>query len=470
MSFKTPRTSLLLLLEIIIVELAILFPLYIPSLIIAGLLFFIMAFNPFFNIFLMIFYLVLQYPIPGFSFGPVSIAPMQVMIAIAYFYFILDLIFKGQNDFYKFRTPFFYWLIAFTVIAFLSVFWASSKLESLRYLRDLSFWLLFAFYVVYHLRTFTDVKKILDYWIYAAVFAAVLAFLQLIFRIDYFMFIPNHRWFVPTGRFFFRLNGTFEDPNFLGNFLIAPLVISLSRIVFYKEKKQIGYSLVMFIAVLLTNSRGALLAIIFAMLFILSFSFLKKGERKKIFLSAFGIIAVFILIGLLLPFSTIKRFMPDVYKVDWASIYRLLYMYIAIQTIKANFWLGVGINNFPVVFKQYTPDAIWQALTLGGTKGVLQGGGYTHNTLLTVWSETGIFNFLLIVFFVFLAIKLLLKLNKQWNKGRNEAGLYIGIIIALFAVLLQLLTINYLSYHVFMIVFLLIFIHSKFRGKEALSS
>ena len=192
----------------------------------------------------------------------------------------------------------------------------------------------------------------------------------------------------------------------------------------------------------------------------------KQGESKKFIFYSLGVLGVLGLIFYFLPFSIIKRFIPDAYDVDWAAIYRLLYMYISIKMIQANFLLGVGINNFPVVFKKYTPDAIWQSLTLGGTKGVLQGGGYSHNTLLTIWSETGIFNVLIIAFFIFLSIRLLIDLRKFWSQGWDEAGVYMGIIIALYGLLFHLLTISYLTYHVFLCMLLLIFIHFRFKLKQ----
>lgn len=459
---KLPRPAYLLILEIILIQLAIIFPDVVPSLIFIGILFGIMAFDPFLNIFIMLFYLVVQYPIPSFSLGTISIAPMQVMIAISYFYFVLDIIYKGNTKFSKFKTPFFYWFIAFFGISLLSVLWAASKVDSIRYLRDMFFWALFAFYAVYHIQTHKDFKRIIDYWIYAAVLAGILAFIQLIFRVDYF-FMVEHRWFVPTNRFFFRLNGTFEDPNLLGNFLVAPLIISLSRIIFSKEKNQIWQTSIIFLALLLTNSRGALISVIAVFAFILVIAFFRKGESKKLIIYTFGIIVLFGIIIYLLPNSVIKRFMPDAYDVDWASLIRLFYIYISIKVIQANFLFGVGINNFPVVFKNYTPDAIWQSLTLGETKGVLHGGGYVHNTFLTIWSETGVLNVLIIAFFFFISVRLLLQLRKSWYKGWNEAGIYMGVILAIFGLLFHLLTITYVTYHIFLAMFLLINIYSFYQ-------
>ena len=458
MTSKLPRPSYLLILEIIIIQLAVFFPNYVPSLILIGILFGIMAFNPFFNIFIMMFYLVVQYPVPSFSFGTIYIAPMQVMIAISYFYLVLDIIYKGKADFSKFKTPFFYWFIAFMGISFLSILWAASKVDSLRYLRDMFFWALFAFYVVYHIQSHKDFRKIIDYWIYAAVLASILAFIQLIFRIDYFAFI-EHRWFVPTNRFFFRLNGTFEDPNFLGNFLIVPLILSLGKIIYSKEKKHIGISSLIFLALLLTNSRGALLAVIFGVFLLIIFGLSKKGDSKKITFYSVASIMIFGLIIYMLPFSAIKRFMFDAYDVDWASLFRLFYIIISIKMIQANFLLGVGINNFHVVFKRYTPEAIWQSLTLGETRGVLQGGGYSHNTFLTIWSETGFFNVLVVTFFLIISVRLLIQLRQAWIRGYDEAGLFMVVIIAMFSIMIHLLTITYLSYHVFLAFFILISIH-----------
>lgn len=441
----------LLLTEMVLIVLSIIFNQLVPALVLLAFLFVIMGIDPRFNILLLIIVMGIHEALPGISLGNFSIAPMHILLFISYLYLIIEIVTSGKFDISIFKNIFFYLLIAFILICTMSIFVAADKIQSLRYLRNIISWTLFSFYITYYIKSFNILKKIVEYWIYMAFAVSLLGILQLIFNIDYLVFTDTW-WTVPRGDLFFRINSTFRDPNMLGNFLIAPLLISLSTVLISKNKNMIFFTIFIFITILFTNSRGAALASIFGILMIYGIGFWGIKHLARIGKSLISIITVFALFIYFLPHSAYERFLPSAFKIDWANLTRLFYIYISIKMIGANFFWGVGINNFPVVFRKYTPEAIWESLTQGYAKGVLHGGGYSHNTFLTIWAETGVLNVIVITFFILLTIKLAVIIKRNNSIADKQKGIYLGLIVGLWAVLIHDLTITYLTYHTFLLI------------------
>ncbi len=455
----------LFLIEIGLIELAIFFPVIVIPAFLGLLLFVFMAFSPINNIAIILLLLIFNDVFPGIALGAFSISPIQIVILIAYFHWIVGFFLGEKLDFSIFKTYLFYLIILFLGFCILSVRVATHKIESIRFLRDMFFWMAFGVYTIYHIRSFSDLDKIFNFLIYVAALASLLGLLQFIFKFDYFVLVPG-RWKInKITEEFFRVNGTFVDPNFLGNFLIAPLIIIITRIIVNHDYRKIFWGIFIFFILILTNSRGALLAFILGLLLLLFIVFKKHQNFSKIMISSVVVVVFLFSLFLVLPKDLYVRFLPNFKELDWAILVRIMYLYISYNVIIANPVWGVGIHNFQLIFRKYTPKIIWESLTLGETRGVLQGGGYNHNTFLTVWAETGVFNFLIFVLFNFLALRLAFKIWQSQNINLEHRSALLAICIAFIAINIQLLTITYFSYHYFLFLFLLIIVH-KFSTME----
>ncbi len=449
------RNFQLLLLEVIVIQLGIIYPKVIIPAVLAILVFVVMSISPLLNIAIMVLFLSIADIFPGIPLGAFSVSPMQILIFIAYFHWFLRLVYGEKSDFSIFKNKFFYLIIAFFLLSAFSLRVATSITASVRFLRDMLFWMMFGFYAVYHMRTFENFKKVLDYFIYAAVVVGVLSVLQFLFKINYYVLVPG-RWMIKGGSEFFRINATFRDPNLLGNFLVGPFLLGLTQMIVMRDFKKWPSMVFLFFILVLTNSRGAVLSVLLALGLLLFIVFRTHKNFGRIawsfVLSLLGLSVLFYV----LPEYYYQRLLPNFYSVDWAVIIRIMYLYITYNIIVAHPIWGIGLNNFPVVFKKYTPDIIWKSLTLGETPGVLQGGGYNHNTYLTIWAETGIINFLLFILMLFLALRLAFQIWSLEKLPIDQKSVLIGCVMALMAISIQLLTITNLTYHFYFFLFTMI--------------
>ncbi len=456
------RNFQLLLLEVIVIQLGIIYPKVIIPVVLAILVFVVMSISPLLNIAIMVLFLSIADIFPGIPLGAFSVSPMQILIFVAYFHWFLRLVYGEKSDFSIFKNKFFYLIVAFFLLSAFSLRVATSITASVRFLRDMLFWMMFGFYAVYHMRTFENFKKVLDYFIYAAVVVGIFGVLQIIFKIDYFVLVPG-RWIIKEGAEFFRLNATFRDPNFLGNFLVGPFLLCLTQMVVAHDFKKWPATVFIFFIIVLTNSRGAMLSVLVSTALLLFIVFRKHKNFTRIAWSL-----TFTLLGLIglfyvLPKYYYQRIIPNFYDLDWAVIIRIMYLYITYNVIVANPLWGVGINNFPVVFRKYTPDVLWQSLTLGETPGVLQGGGYNHNTFLTIWAETGVFNFIIFIAMLLLTLRLAFHIWGIEKLPLEQKSVFIGCGMALMAISIQLLTITNLSYHFYFFLFTMIPIAQTYK-------
>jgi O-antigen ligase len=211
-----------------------------------------------------------------------------------------------------------------------------------------------------------------------------------------------------AGRLFLRPYGTFPHPNVLAGFSLISLVL----ILFDKSKKR-GFifwpSLVLgTIAILLSFSRviwlvgGGMI----------SFFFLKKARKKKIFVF-FPFLLVFLLTLVFLKFPF-----------DSQSISRRLELnQSALLMIKKNLLLGVGLGNFLVQLPNF-----WQ---VNERIRFLQP---VHNIFLLVGAETGLIGLGVFIWFLFLTFKKLLEISNCppsacRRRGRGKLGIPLLIIL-----------------------------------------
>lgn len=114
------------------------------------------------------------------------------------------------------------------------------------------------------------------------------------------------------GRLTVNVNGTYQDPNYLIGFIILSIIFYLSHFIETKKKSSLIKLLILFTVVLLTGSRGGLLAVIGGVFVYLIF-WIKSNSRsyKKLVQLMLVVILIFIIVLFmiqLLPESLTQRY------------------------------------------------------------------------------------------------------------------------------------------------------------------
>ena len=190
---------------------------------------------------------------------------------------------------------------------------------------------------------------------------------------------PTWEWTVPGMR---RVTAFFTSPNALG-LLVAPITALYFAWPFYiklESRNLRVFRLVVIlaglIALALSVSRGAILALVVAVLFLL-FSFWSK---KWITLIAMAAIALIVLI----PSSRIKVIQLATFQNESGQSRLALYEG-TYQILKEHPLQGTGLAGFASDFEEVRPEAFTEELI------------YPHNIFLNFWTETGILGLLTVL-------------------------------------------------------------------------
>lgn|GEM_PF-3059315 len=190
-----------------------------------------------------------------------------------------------------------------------------------------------------------------------------------------------------NGRVIVIINGVFQDPNYLTGFLIFPVIYYLDE--FLKSKKI--FSLVklgiLFTLILLTGSRGGLIAILGAITFYCMVWF--KANRFK--LSAICIFLGFIsALGALIYYA--MNFLPE----SVAERYALAYTLEDGAAGRSSIWRTLLYN-----FEQMTGFHKMFGWGAGTITHFTFNGNVAHNVWLEAMVEIGIFGLLILIAFYF---------------------------------------------------------------------
>jgi len=190
---------------------------------------------------------------------------------------------------------------------------------------------------------------------------------------------------------FVRSGGLLKHPNVAATYLVPISMMALAILVSVSEA-NFGRLLALVslplgvVALILTFSRGGWVSFAVAGLVFTLLALRRKLLRWQ---HVVPLIAVLGLLVFLFHEPILHRLLVDDYG---SALSRIPLSIIALNMIKAHPWIGVGINNFMVVVKQYlTP----------GTYGAWLAP--VHNKYLLVWSETGTIGILSFILF-YLAI------------------------------------------------------------------
>ncbi len=247
--------------------------------------------------------------------------------------------------------------------------------------------------------------------------------------------IANPSWLVKISSLtYFRAIAIFPDPHMLALFLgmLFPLAVALAL----KERKKrwIIASCVIFLADLLTFSRGGYLGLLAGFIFLL-FIFRKvivSRYKMALFLTS---VAIFLI--LIIPNPLASRFFSSFNLKEGSNEGRIAMWEKAVETIKNHPLLGVGIGNFPL---EVNPLVNYRVPI------------YAHNTYLDIASESGILASFAWIGILFSALGAFLKRAKKnvlylgaalsliifATHSLVETGIYSPVVLTLLLLILSL--------------------------------
>ena len=189
-----------------------------------------------------------------------------------------------------------------------------------------------------------------------------------------------------------RISSTFGNPNFTGCFLAITLPLSIAYYLNSINKKKLVYFfifLIGFIALLLTRSRGAIIASAFSFLFmggIITFGKFRDllGKRKHFVFLGLTVIVIIVILFLIDSGSEnlAKRF-SETSPAEGSLFFRLKIWESVLNLIRHNFLFGTGIGTFQIYFPQYAFTDFYKVVPIGNLL-------HAENEYLEIWSEMGI--------------------------------------------------------------------------------
>jgi len=190
-----------------------------------------------------------------------------------------------------------------------------------------------------------------------------------------------------------RISSTFGNPNFLGGFLAITLPLSAMVYLGSSNKKKLIYLFVFLsglTALLLTKSRGAIIASALSFLFmgiiILCGKFWSFPEKRRLFaflgLMIVAIIAIFFLLDSGSE-SLAERF-SQTSPGEGTLFIRLKIWESTWSLIRHNFIFGTGLGTFQIFFPQYSIPDFYKLVPIGNLL-------HAENEYLEICSELGIF-------------------------------------------------------------------------------
>ncbi len=311
---------------------------------------------------------------------------------LAWFLSIVTSVFyilKNPNFKLKFDTPITKIGFTFLFYATFSLIYSPNYVDGLRLLGT-TFALFFSFFVfVNFLKTKFQFKLVVFTLAIINVFLSLLTFYQLLFQND--KYFGTSTVATSSGEKVWRATGTFEDPNVTATFLMVSIILSISVVLFSKEKVLsklflIGSVLISFVGIVATFSRSGWLAVAIGIFTL--FFFLKN--KKSIF---YAITAVAIVVGTFIIVTPYGEFLIDrVFStfdlMKDPSIRARIFMGVSsLWMFFDNIIFGVGFRGYPALYDFYVhPD----------TPQILLYVKESHTLWTTVLAELGVIGFVLV--------------------------------------------------------------------------
>ncbi len=330
-------------------------------------------------------FLVLAQPTVG-AFSLVFFAPILPTMAMAGLSIlsVFALLIKSIID------PDFRWKydgLGFLLLSFILIY-LFAGITSFAMVKSLSIWAIYAvfmatyFLIVNLIRKPAQLRQILVTFVLSGLLVCLYGIAQYLFGWDTAQAWMDEEMFSDIKM---RIYSTLENPNVLGEYILLVLPIAIGLFWIGKNVWQkltyAAISAVLFVALILTFSRGCWVGLLFAAAIFITFS---AGK-----LWGLGLIALPVL-PMVLPESIINRFTSIGDMKDSSTSYRV-YIWMGTMAMIRDFWvsgIGMGAEAFKAVYPFYSYNGIVAP--------------HSHNLFLQILVESGVAGigvFLLIVVF-----------------------------------------------------------------------
>src|SRR5579875_398297 len=274
----------------------------------------------------------------------------------------------------------------------LSMTVAISKTDSLK---EIAKWLEFIVLLLLgaqYLRTRRQIWTLVAFIVAAAITQALFGYTQAIFNLGPASFIRS---------FNLRVYGTFDQPNPYAGYLNMSLTITLSLLLLGRDwptRLLAGIaSCLIGGAFYLTQSRGAQVALIAALLFLILVGMPRIRVWMRLIIVGLFILVEGIVAGIipLYLFNQVNQFLGltgisllDPTPADYSTAERLAHWIAGINMYLSHPVLGVGIGNYPDAYSNYYVTIFVNSL------------GQAHNYYINIAAETGTIGLVIYLFFV----------------------------------------------------------------------
>jgi len=273
----------------------------------------------------------------------------------------------------------------------ISVLNSRNKLFSFFEIVQLGQMFLVYFYIANHVKGEEDVELVLKVLLWGLFLEATVVLVQYLTKTQFSLMFEQVVFI--SGDHLFRPVGTFGHPNSTAGYLTPLLIICLGLLLSktkFSKTKNVHNSLTWLpfglglVALVVTFSRGAWVAFLAATCLLVMLNMHYRWLSVPPWAMFIGIIITASLASI---FGT-----AILYRLTHQhenALARILLMRLSLNMIKAHPLIGVGINNFGLVMKDYVTAALARAWLY-----------IAHNRYLTVWAETGTIGFLAFLWFL----------------------------------------------------------------------
>ncbi len=312
---------------------------------------------------------------------------------------------------------------SFLMIGFI-VIYLFAGITSFAPVKSLSIWAIYfafmgAYFIIINLvKSKKDINNILTVFSISGLLVCLYGLAQYVFGWDTTQAWMDEEMFEDIKM---RIYSTLENPNVLGEYILLVLPVTIGLMWTRKsllQKVVYGCSAVaMFLALILTFSRGCWLGLIGAAVVFITFA---AGK-----LWGFALIGLPVL-PMVLPDSIIDRFTSIGNMEDSSTSYRV-YIWMGTLAMIKDFWIsgiGMGTEAFTEVYPFYSYSGI--------------SAPHSHNLFLQIWVESGVCGILVFLLLLFLFIKnMSIGFKSGGGKGQALPTLICAATAGVFGFLLQ---------------------------------
>ena len=277
-------------------------------------------------------------------------------------------------------------------------------------------WLLY-FFIQLVIRKREHLEKAIFWVVFSGFIIGVLGILELVLKISPYTFLGNKSLFMADVSEVVldfkrgRINGLIGDPPFHGIYMVIIACLSLYKLLITAKKwDKVCFGVVFFVAsanVVLTASRGAVIALVLALLVIWSYIELK---RKWLILGGITSVCILLIFIVMLVQSqlVIGRLVTSEAMSGQTAEMRFMHIPVALNMFEDHPLIGTGPAGFVINYKKYATNVTNNAYK---TTTMM-----THNTPLQILAEYGLIGFII------LGSLYILTLTRLWSFIHNASG------------------------------------------------